>query len=116
MTKLRDGGYYVTIAGGLGTVRAGRHQNSFINSATNLDNVKVGSLDRPRASFLDHFSERRVSAQLLDALAELGSAGKLRMPALDVFTLPEAAAAFAHMDVPNRLGKTVISVANGTRV
>ena len=52
MTKLRDGGYYVTIAGGLGTVRAGRHQNSFINSATNLDNVKVGSLERSRASFL----------------------------------------------------------------
>ena len=55
MTKLTPGGYYVTIAGGLGTVRPGRHQNSFINSATNLDNTKVGSLDRPRAPFLERF-------------------------------------------------------------
>eukprot|EP01047_Picozoa_sp_COSAG01_P065022 COSAG01_NODE_8706_length_2690_cov_65.602084_3_plen_34_part_00 len=32
------------------------------------------------------------------------------MPQLDVFPLAQAAEAFAHMDAPNRLGKTVISI------
>jgi hypothetical protein len=46
----------------------------------------------------------------LDAIAALG----LRMPQLDVFPLAQAAEAFAHMDAPNRLGKTVISISNST--
>jgi NADPH:quinone reductase-like Zn-dependent oxidoreductase len=92
MTKLREGGYYVTIAGGEGRKpRAGRHQAGFINSATNLDNVP-----------------------LLDRLANFSRADKLRMPHLDVFSLAQSAQAFAHMDVPDRVGKTVISVRNAT--
>jgi NADPH:quinone reductase-like Zn-dependent oxidoreductase len=92
MTKLREGGYYVTIAGGEGRKpRAGRHQAGFINSATNLDNVP-----------------------LLDRLANFRRADKLRMPHLDVFSLAQSAQAFAHMDVPDRVGKTVISVRNAT--
>jgi hypothetical protein len=38
----------------------------------------------------------------------------LRMPVLDVFPLAQTQAAFLHMDVPNRLGKTVITMANST--
>ena len=92
MAKLRDGGYYVTIAGGEGSKpRPGRHQAGFINSDTNLDNV-----------------------QLLDALANFGRADQLRMPHLDVFSLAQSADAFAHMNAPDRVGKTVISVWNAT--
>jgi NADPH:quinone reductase-like Zn-dependent oxidoreductase len=92
MAKLRDGGYYVTIAGGEGSKpRPGRHQAGFINSDTNLDNV-----------------------QLLDALANFSRADQLRMPHLDVFSLAQSADAFAHMNAPDRVGKTVISVRNAT--
>lgn len=59
--KLRTGGYYVTIAGGTASkVPAGKHQSSFINSVTNLNN-----------------------SPLLDTLAAYSSNDQLRMPALD---------------------------------
>lgn len=88
MKKLRTGGSFVTIAGGVSShPKPGVKQNHFINSVTNLDNVKQ-----------------------LDAIAVLN----LRMPVLDVFPLAQTQAAFLHMDVPNRLGKTVITMANST--
>eukprot|EP01052_Picozoa_sp_SAG31_P023448 SAG31_NODE_1933_length_6879_cov_3.230973_3_plen_812_part_00 len=60
MLKLREGGYYVTIAGGMGSrPRPGRHQAMFINSNTNLDNVP-----------------------LLDSLANFSRTNQLRMPHL----------------------------------
>ena len=92
MMKLREGGYYVTIAGGMGSrPRPGRHQAMFINSDTNLDNVP-----------------------LLDALANFSSHDQLRMPHLDVFPLAQSGDAFAHMAAPDRSGKTVISIRNAT--
>ena len=88
MRILRAGGSFVTIAGGISkNPKKGVKQSHFINSATNLDNVKQ-----------------------LDAIAQL----KLRMPVLDVFPLSATQAAFDHMDAPDRLGKTVITISNGS--
>ena len=93
MDKLRVGGYYVTITGALATtVKPGCHQAEFINSDTNLANVKE-----------------------LDALAALVAADQLRMPHIDgIFQLSDVAAAFKVSEGGQVTGKLVISVANAS--
>lgn len=95
MDKLRAGGYYVTITGAMATtVKAGCHQAAFINSDTNLANLKE-----------------------LDALTALVASNKLRMPNIDgIFQLSDVAEAFKVSEGGQVTGKLVISVANATAV
>mmetsp|Transcript_2833 Transcript_2833/g.8483 ORF Transcript_2833/g.8483 Transcript_2833/m.8483 type:complete len:375 (+) Transcript_2833:66-1190(+) len=88
MSKIKPGGYYVTITGQLAThVKQGVKQAMFINSDTNLDNFG-----------------------LLDDLASVATAGHLRMPHLTHFPLDEVAAAFGESATGTVLGKLVIDV------
>jgi NADPH:quinone reductase-like Zn-dependent oxidoreductase len=93
MQKLRVGGYYVTITGQTASrVKPGVHQAMFINSDTNLDNLKQ-----------------------MDALSALVAAGKLRMPHIDgIFSLSEVAAAFKVSEGGQVKGKLSISVCNAS--
>ena len=89
MTKLRPGGFYVTITGQLATtVRQQRGQAFFINSDTNL-----------------------ASAPLLEDLSLLAAAGKLRMPFIDsTFNLSAVADAFSRSRSGHVVGKISITV------
>ena len=88
MTKLKPGGYYVTITGALApSVRPGRHQVMFINSDTNL-----------------------ASAPLMDDLSAIAASGKLRMPNVQSFGLSEVDKGFAASRGGHVVGKVGIRV------
>lgn len=93
MDKIRPGGFYVTITGALATkVKPGVTQNMFINSDTNLDNLKE-----------------------LNALKSLVESELLRMHHIDgIYTLPTIGQAFNVSRAGHVVGKLVISVGNNS--
>ena len=88
MSKLKRGGYYVTITGQLAThPKAEVQQHMFINSDTNLQ-----------------------SAPLLRELTALAEADHLRMPRIRSFGLDQVADAFALSAQGHVVGKLAINV------
>ncbi|CAE7447568.1 AOR, partial [Symbiodinium necroappetens] len=88
MALLRQGGYFVTIAGALPQKpRADIRSSTFINSATNLQNF-----------------------QLLDELRDLVDRGHLRMPELQTFQLADILKAFDASAAHHVRGKLVIQM------
>lgn len=94
MQKIKSGGFFVTIAGGLPSkprsdVKSGR----FINSDTNLDNV-----------------------DLLDELKGYVEADKLRMPSIKSYDLKDVLSAFKESAAGHVVGKIGITVPQASSI